>query len=263
MGCVATRRLAQMVKRIRDARFVLVVCTEHYHQRVTGMDDVGGLGSRWEGALITQELYDAGGANTKFIPVVFEPEDVRYRPAFLRGATYYDLSTDGEYDRLYRHLAEQPVAEKPPFGTLRHLPPEATLSTAAGSVQAHPTAPARDTSSLVLLVPLEGDFQPLTASSRRIEFSDRLILELTPGDTESSAAINALRQRKGLRLGIAFGTTPVFGRVEEGTQTFEAGEERWLLVVSPSTDHIQGIFGEMSFSSHSADEIAAMRARRL
>src|SRR5260370_41694668 len=104
-----------MVKRIRDARFVLVVCTEHYHQRVTGLDDDGGLGSRWEGALITQELYDAGGANTKFIPVVFEPGDVQYRPAFLRGATYYDLSIEGEYDRLYRHLTEQPATEKPPL----------------------------------------------------------------------------------------------------------------------------------------------------
>jgi len=114
-----------------------------------------------------------------------------------------------------------------------------------------------------LLFPLEGEFQPLTASSRRIEFADRLIIELTPDDTKSSAMINVLRQRKGLRLGVAFGTTPVFGRVEEGKQTFEAGEERWLLVISPSTEHIQGVFAEMSFSSHSADEIAAMRARRL
>src|SRR2546426_7403968 len=69
-----------MVRRIRDAKFVLVVCTERYYRRVTGLDAVGGLGSRWEGALITQELYDAGGANTKFIPLIFEPGDLQHRP---------------------------------------------------------------------------------------------------------------------------------------------------------------------------------------
>jgi TIR domain len=253
-----------MVRRITDAKFVLVICTERYHRRVTGLEEVGGLGSRWEGALVTQELYEAGGANTKFIPVIFESGDHRYRPIFLRGATYYDLSRAGDYDRLYRHLTEQHAAPKPPLGSLRRLLPEPTPETTTAPARLHPmTASARDPSSLVLLLPLEGGFEPLTTSSKRIELSDRLIVELTPDDAASSATINTLRQRRGLPVGVAFGTTPVVGRVEEGTQTFEAGEERWRLVLAPTTEHLQGVFGEMSFSSISADEIAAMRARRI
>src|SRR5947209_3376224 len=73
-----------MLKQIRRARFVLVVCTEKYFKRVTGQES-GGLGSKWEGALITQELYESSGANTKFIPVLFRCEDQEYRPLFLRG----------------------------------------------------------------------------------------------------------------------------------------------------------------------------------
>ncbi len=187
---------AWMLRRVRDAKFVLVVCTERYHRRVTGLEEVGGLGSRWEGALITQELYDAGGANTKFIPVIFESDDLHHWPPFLRGATYYDLSMEGEYDRLYRHLTEQPAIHKPALGTLRRLPPEGTPETAAAPVRLHPGASARDTSSLVLLLPLEGGFDPLTAGSGHIELSDRLIVELLPDDAQSSATDESRREHR-------------------------------------------------------------------
>ena len=34
-----------------------------------------GRGVTWEGGVIIQELYDAQGQNSKFIPITFTPED--------------------------------------------------------------------------------------------------------------------------------------------------------------------------------------------
>jgi hypothetical protein len=251
-----------MLKNVMTSKFVIVVCTELYFRRVTGLDEGSGLGSKWEGALITQELYDAGGANTKFIPVIFDPADEKCRPPFLRGATYYDVSGPTGYDRLYRHITEQPARVKPPLGRLRHLPDE-DISARAPAVEKHVPVPARELSSLVLIFPLADDLGPITAASTRIELGTRLVIEIAPDDPKSSSTLNALRIRNGVQVGVAFGLTPVFGRIDEVTQSYSSGSEQWRVVVIPSTEHVQSVFGEMSFSGHSADDIAEMRARRL
>ena len=60
-----------MLKRVKWANFVLVVCTATYNQRFTGEAPVGqGKGVKWEGAILTQELYDAEAQSTKFIPAL-------------------------------------------------------------------------------------------------------------------------------------------------------------------------------------------------
>ena len=107
---------------IEEARFILVVCTEIYHRRVRGKEEIGkGLGTKWEGAIITQELYDSEANNDKFIPVLFSSEDSVHVPVYLRGATRYIL--DGEYEDLYRRITNQPKYLKPALGTRHPLPP--------------------------------------------------------------------------------------------------------------------------------------------
>ena len=60
---------------VRDNDFVLVVCTEVYRRRFDGTEDKGrGLGSRWEGAILTQVFYDAAAETGKLVPVVFSAE---------------------------------------------------------------------------------------------------------------------------------------------------------------------------------------------
>lgn len=114
-----------MDKKIRDAKYVLVVCTQSYHKRVMSEEKEGiGLGIRWEGILIYQHLYDAGAINNKFIPVVFDEKDKAYIPVPLRGATYYSLTRSSGYKDLYRRLTEQPKTEKPKLGKRRSLPPK-------------------------------------------------------------------------------------------------------------------------------------------
>jgi len=112
-----------MVNKVEWADFVLVVCTETYQQRFKGKAPVGqGKGVKWEGAILTQELYNAEAQNTRFIPVVFSSPDTDHIPIILRSQTYYDVSTDKGYEALYRHLTGQPEIKKPELGKLKPMP---------------------------------------------------------------------------------------------------------------------------------------------
>jgi hypothetical protein len=55
-----------MLNQIDWAEFILLVCTETYYRRFRGHEEPGkGKGVDWEGAVITQELYDARSATIK------------------------------------------------------------------------------------------------------------------------------------------------------------------------------------------------------
>jgi len=131
-----------MLNQIEQATFVLIVCTETYHLRFRGKDAHGrGRGAKWEGAVITQELYDAELRNTKFIPLLFSGADEKHIPVILRGTTYYNVGNEAGYVRLYRRLTGQPETEAPPLGKIRDMPPanlmaEARLEEARGKLKA-------------------------------------------------------------------------------------------------------------------------------
>lgn len=117
-----------MDKQIRDADFVLMVCTETYHRRVMKEEELGkGRGVTWEGHLTYQDLYNQGAVNTKFIPVLFATGEVKYIPKPLQGVTYHFVHTEEGYEGLYRRLTSQPVHVKPALGEMRKLPPVAKL----------------------------------------------------------------------------------------------------------------------------------------
>jgi hypothetical protein len=117
-----------MMHQIESADFVLLVCTEAYTRRVEGREEPRkGLGATWEGALITNSIYESGGRNTKFIPIVLTHADVRNIPVFLRLFSYYDLSSPRGYEALYRHLTGQPEIVPGELGEVsrklpRHVP---------------------------------------------------------------------------------------------------------------------------------------------
>lgn len=118
-----------MERHIREARFVLVVCTAIYNQRSRGEERPGrGRGVRWESLLAYQHIYDADGLNERFIPVVFRSEDHLHIPTPLRGATYYNVNEDGGYQNLYRRLTGQRRRVKPPLGAVKMMPPEASAA---------------------------------------------------------------------------------------------------------------------------------------
>jgi tetratricopeptide (TPR) repeat protein len=110
-------------RKIEEADFVLVVCTETYEQRFKGIElPRKGKGAIWEGMIITQELYDSQGRNKKFIPVIFTIENETHIPIILRSATYYTPNTENDYESLYRHITNQPLIEKPVLGKMKSLP---------------------------------------------------------------------------------------------------------------------------------------------
>ena len=126
-----------MLNQVEEAAFVLVVCTETYDKRFRGKEVIGtGKGAKWEGAVITQELYQAEMLNTKFIPVVMNADDQQHIPIVLQGTTFYDISNEAGYARLYRRLTGQPETEIPPVADkVRDMPP-ARLSAEAQKAEA-------------------------------------------------------------------------------------------------------------------------------
>ena len=75
-----------MQDQIEQADAVLVVCTETYERRASGKEVPGrGLGARWEGAIIMQQLYER--VSSEFVPVVVFGADVEHIPVWLAGQT--------------------------------------------------------------------------------------------------------------------------------------------------------------------------------
>lgn len=113
-----------MERQIEVADFVLVVCTETYSRRFRGLEERGrGFGGSWEGAMLTQHLYEAQAENTRFVPVLLSSEDEAHVPTVLRGATRYRIDTEEQYLRLYRYLTDQPEIPRPELGQRQVLPP--------------------------------------------------------------------------------------------------------------------------------------------
>ncbi|MCM1986937.1 tetratricopeptide repeat protein [Methanococcoides seepicolus] len=113
-----------MHNQIDGADFVLVVCTETYKRRYLRKEEPSkGKGVKWEGAIITQELYESGGENEKYIPIVLSSDNSEFIPTILKGATYYDLDEKNEYNELYSHLTNQNHIVKPKIGEVRLILP--------------------------------------------------------------------------------------------------------------------------------------------
>jgi tetratricopeptide (TPR) repeat protein len=124
-----------MDRQIRDADFVLMICTQTYYYRVMGEEKPGkGLGVSWESNEIYQYIYDAGSSNTRFIPALPEEGSTSEIPLPWRGVKYYRAFTEQGYEELYRRLTNQPSTPKPALGKLRQLPPRERQQTFIGQM---------------------------------------------------------------------------------------------------------------------------------
>lgn len=109
-----------------NCQYVLVVCTKGYCEKFAPNSVAGGKGVKWEGAIITQEIYENEGSNRRFIPVLFGAGSTNYIPRVLRPFTYYDVLHDKSYEKLYRRLTRQPEVKKTPLGKIIRFPIERT-----------------------------------------------------------------------------------------------------------------------------------------
>ena len=112
-----------MDRNIRDALFVLMVCTATYLRRVLGEEKPGqGLGVRWEGKLIYNRIYHDRPSGSRFIPILLPGSTPTYIPTPVLGHNRYVITSfhraDSGYDGLYRHLVDKPKVIAPKIGTL-------------------------------------------------------------------------------------------------------------------------------------------------
>jgi tetratricopeptide (TPR) repeat protein len=106
-----------MNRQIREAKFILVICTETYRRRADRQEAPGvGLGATYEAQIIQQILYDSGGGNNRIIPILLDPADSPHIPLELRSYERFSVDTDAGYELLYRLLTNQPKVEKPVLG---------------------------------------------------------------------------------------------------------------------------------------------------
>ncbi len=141
--------VAWMQQSIEDADAVLIVCTPRYKQLLAkrpNAADKGGLGATWEGAIISQELYNARLHNTKFFPILPELGDIAHVPTILQtffcghrfpsgnAAILEMINQDAVLTSASAHSHAQAPAHPPepaPSYTQAHAP-----------TQAYPQAPA-------------------------------------------------------------------------------------------------------------------------
>jgi hypothetical protein len=113
-----------MINEIKLADFVLCLASPGYRECVEGRGNPAvGRGVRWEGAVITEELYRRSPtAQDKFIAVVLDKCSVEDIPDILLplGRSHYLWPRDDE--DLYRRLTGQPRVLPAPLGQIVQLP---------------------------------------------------------------------------------------------------------------------------------------------
>ncbi len=111
-----------MLRQVKQADFVMMICTQTYYQRALGEEPPGtGKGVKLEGAIINNEIFNSEAKNEKFIPVLFSGSDMQFVPEFILSVSRYILPQD--HEKLYRRLTNQPEVIKRPPGQRKILPP--------------------------------------------------------------------------------------------------------------------------------------------
>jgi hypothetical protein len=261
-----------MASHIEDSDFVLLVCTETYATRFNGRGGrSSGLGVTWEGAIITQNIYETARNDDKFIPVIFSQDDSKFRPTVLRAVTYYNVGTEDGYEDLLRRLTNQPPFPKPELGEIKTLPPRRRNQTAVNARSNDRPSSKRsaigkkvdqnDYESLALVMNRQRKYHLIP--SARIESDTVTRLHLTPVNPHQIAFLSSLKDSFDKSVAVAFGLNALEARIENASQLREAGREVWTVTLQPEKEgHDNGIF-EFSMNGWSADDIAELRARRI
>lgn len=97
-----------MEDKIEIADHVLLVCSELYLKKIRQeVPSCVGRGVLWEANLIYNRLYLAKLNTTKFVPVLFSPDDERFVPTPLQGTFRFVLDSNEGYLRLFAFLTGQ------------------------------------------------------------------------------------------------------------------------------------------------------------
>ncbi|MFN8220391.1 MAG: SEFIR domain-containing protein [Fimbriimonadales bacterium] len=148
-----------MESAVKNADFVLCVCDERYCERfLEEQNESEGLGVQYEGTLISNTLSGKRADRMRFLVLQFDQIEITQIPLCLRGNNRYAVKTftfdDGEFERLYRVITNQPESERPTRGDIVRLPlkepraprlhaPVEAMRIEYGSVSGEEISPAR------------------------------------------------------------------------------------------------------------------------
>jgi hypothetical protein len=169
-----------MLNQIDWADYVILVCTEIYYRRFRGMEEPGaGRGVDWEGAIITNELYDLKSISRRFVPVLFRPEDAEWIPEPLRSASKYILTNEAAYGDLTDFLAGAAGVEPAALGQ----PPARKRRTGAPL-----QFPAGDSAATSAMAPASVDLAGLAAPGGTMPADDRFYIARAADQSAKAAA---------------------------------------------------------------------------
>ena len=100
-----------MIAQIDKSHKVIIVCSKGYYEKTSGKVS-GGKGVKFEITLALQDLYENPFSNNKFIPVIFQEDDMNYVPEPLRAFTVLKVSS--ELEKLLCWIKDIPYIKKPP-----------------------------------------------------------------------------------------------------------------------------------------------------
>lgn len=137
---------AWMEQKIREADYVLIVCSAGYQAKIEGQGEPShGKGVKWEGRIIRNLLYASGSVSAKFIPVLLGDASESHLLTPLLDATWYRADTEAGFEKLYRHLTNQPLYHRPePKAGVREMPPAKPVGPALTTDQPAETLPLRE-----------------------------------------------------------------------------------------------------------------------
>lgn len=121
-----------MEEQIEQADFVLLVYTETYARRAADTEQPGvGKGVRWEVHLVRSDIYLDPTRSSRYIPITFHSDDLKYVSKFLAGTNIYSLDRPGDFQRVLKHLRRElktdrtevstPFVQEPGSGTEERL----------------------------------------------------------------------------------------------------------------------------------------------
>jgi tetratricopeptide (TPR) repeat protein len=113
-----------MEDEMESSDFIVVVCSKNYLDKVRRRVKPGeGKGVKWESLLSYQQIYDNDSNSSKFIPVLLEGGEYDHIPTPMRGGNHYRACDDKDYEKLFRHITNQPENPKRERRPLKKLPP--------------------------------------------------------------------------------------------------------------------------------------------
>lgn len=173
-----------MLNQIEWADYVLLVCTKTYYERFRGNSPPGiGKGVDWEGAVITNQLYEQKSVSRKFVPLLLAQSDHQYIPEPLRTHTFYVIASAVGNDALMDYLAGaagvQPAQLGPPPRRARR---SGTRPRLGGAVE-------QPASALHVCAP--PDFASLSAPGGTMAASDGYYVERAADRSAEAAALRS------------------------------------------------------------------------